>query len=280
MLFRIHFPIRIHCWGGLGSQFYALSTAFQIKERFPKRRIILSLHTGGVTKRSSEINSFLNGLFEIETIDDFTKSVHTESRKSTLRQIVQINFRLLFRKILIKTGFLTQANTEDEFRNIRPWVLSLRGHYFYRLAPSSFYSFLLEILSVYRKPKNSDDSILAVHYRMGDLLKLPEKSIFPVDKLISEVNKVTINHPNISVVVYSDSIIEVRQTLESAGFSQKFRVSDAPTPQVIGECLDADFFIGTNSKVSLWIVNLRRYLGLWDSSYIDGFKQQLYKVGN
>jgi hypothetical protein len=274
----IRIPIRVHCWGGLGSQFYALSTAFQIQELFPHRKIILSLHTGGVTKRVPEITSFLNGLFEIETIDDFIAPSKLESKNLGWNKRVKIGFRLFFKWVLIKSGIWAQANTEDEFKNIRPWLMSLRGHYFYRKIPAKFYNFFLDLLKDYREPKKTDEFILAIHYRMGDLLQLKEKTIFPVDKLITEVNKIAKAHPIMSVIVYSDSPLEARQVLEGAGLSKKFQVSDAPTLQVIGECLGVDFFIGTNSKVSLWIVNLRRYMGMAESSYIDGFEQQLYEV--
>ena len=78
------------------------------------------------------------------------------------------------------------------------------------------------------------------------------------------------------IVVFSESLIEAREKLVSAGLQREFMVSDIPTAQLIGQSLEADFFIGTNSKISLWIVNLRRYLGLADFNYLEGFDRHLY----
>jgi len=269
-------PLKVHCWGGLGSQLYALATAMQIKEKFTKRRIVLSLHTGGVTKRDPEITQMLKGLFEIEQIDDYLINLEPESMNRSFNLNPQTTAKLLIRKILIKTGFIGLANTNEEFKKIRPWILSLRGHYFYRQPTPNFYDYLLSQITDYRKPKSNSNFILAIHYRIGDLLTLAQKSVYPAEKIVAEVNRVAKVWPNASVVVYSDSPQEVRQILVSAGLWQQFEVSGGSTLQVIGECLDADFFIGTNSKVSLWIVNIRRYLGLVESNYLQGFERQLY----
>ena len=64
-------PIRVHCWGGLGSQLYALSTAYDLKIKYPKRKIKLVLHTGGVTKRVSELDFIPTSDFDLIQINDF-----------------------------------------------------------------------------------------------------------------------------------------------------------------------------------------------------------------
>ena len=111
---------------------------------------------------------------------------------------------------------------------------------------------------------------------MGDLLKLQSKSPLVADKLVHKINSVLLHQPDPSIVVFSESLIEVRQKLVSAGLQREFVVSDLPTVQLIGQSLEADFFIGTNSKISLWIVNLRRYLGLAEGNHLEGFDRHLY----
>jgi hypothetical protein len=64
--------------------------------------------------------------------------------------------------------------------------------------------------------------------------------------------------------------------LRNAGVTQEISLIRASTLQVLGQCLDVDFFIGTNSKVSLWIVNMRRFLGRAEANFLEGFDQQLY----
>ena len=267
-------PLKVHCWGGLGSQLYALATAMQLQERFVKRRIILVLHTGGVTKRASEVKTINNGLFVIKQVDDYAINSDPESMNQISNQDLRAKANLIVKKVLIKTGFLGLANTTEEFKKMRPWVISVKGHYLYRQPPLSFYDYLLSQISGYRQLKKKNNHVLAIHYRLGDLLNLSQKSIYPVEKIVSEVVRVTKVWPDASVVVYSDSPQEVRQILVSAGLRQQFEVSGGSTLQVVGECLDADFFIGTNSKISLWIVNIRRYLGLVESNYLQGWPEQ------
>ena len=48
--------VQIHCWGGLGSQLNAWATAEAIKQKFKHKSVAIILHTGGVTKRISEID--------------------------------------------------------------------------------------------------------------------------------------------------------------------------------------------------------------------------------
>jgi len=49
-------PIRVHCWGGLGSQLFGWSLYEDLQIRYPSRRIHVYLHQGGVTQRPSEID--------------------------------------------------------------------------------------------------------------------------------------------------------------------------------------------------------------------------------
>ena len=62
--------IKIHCWGGIGSQLFTLALALDLNKRYPKRPIKFIFHTGGVTRRSLEID-FLPEKFRYEVKDDF-----------------------------------------------------------------------------------------------------------------------------------------------------------------------------------------------------------------
>ena len=67
------YKLRIHCWGGLGSQLYAVALIYDLLKRFPKRKITLYLHTSGATRRHSEIEGIAD-IFEIKQVDDFKTS--------------------------------------------------------------------------------------------------------------------------------------------------------------------------------------------------------------
>ena len=64
--------LRIHSWGGLGSQLFALSLIFDLVRKFPKKRIELIHHTAGVTRRLFEVDFMLNSKTELVVKDDFT----------------------------------------------------------------------------------------------------------------------------------------------------------------------------------------------------------------
>ena len=67
------FPISVHCWGGLGSQFFAWATVEKLKIKFPHREIRIILHTSGVTERFSEID-FLSKEITLKQINDYKPS--------------------------------------------------------------------------------------------------------------------------------------------------------------------------------------------------------------
>ena len=268
--------LKVHCWGGLGSQLFALAHAYELRRKFPNRKILLLLHTSGETERYSELDFLGNSEFEIRQIKDFKQSSFNQSSQIRRVQRIQNQINLTAKKMLSKTGFICSANTTEEFYGLPPWVIATRGHYFNRVIASSFFDFLLKHIRVDKKTNNEKGFKLVIHYRMGDLLEFQSKSPLAADKIVHKINSVLLHQPDPIIVVFSESLIEAREKLVSAGLQREFMVSDLPTAQLIGQSLEADFFIGTNSKISLWIVNLRRYLGLADFNYLEGFDRHLY----
>ena len=268
--------LRVHCWGGLGSQLFALAHAYELRKKFPNRKILLLLHTSGASERFSELDFLSNSDLEIRQVKDFKKSSFNQSAQIRRVQRIKNRINLIAKKMLFQAGFICTANTTEEFYGLRPWVISTRGHYVNRAISPSFFDFLLKHIRVNKVNNNEKGFKLVIHYRMGDLLKLQSKSPLVADKLVHKINSVLLHQPDPSIVVFSESLIEVRQKLVSAGLQREFVVSDLPTVQLIGQSLEADFFIGTNSKISLWIVNLRRYLGLAEGNHLEGFDRHLY----
>jgi len=274
MKFFNFIPLSVHCWGGLGSQLYALSTAYDLKIKYPRRKIKLVLHTSGVTKRVSELDFIPTCDFELIQINDF----HARSN-DYLNQVESNKIRLKrsLVKILYRFNFIASANSNAEFDNILPWTVSTRGHYFNREVSTHFYEYLLKHIRLYEKPLTQSEFEIAIHYRMGDLLTLSEKSISPAYKIIDAVRQVQKTHNNSKIYVYSDSPQIAKETLFNAGLTDEFAVRDLSTIEVIRSCVGANYFIGTGSKVSLWIVNIRRHLGRINDNYLEGFDVNLYK---
>jgi len=266
-------PLRVHCWGGLGSQLYALAVAYDLQRKYPKRKIKLLLHTGGVTKRVSELD-FIDSIgFEIIQISDF--QIPDKAHKNWVKSN-KIRVKRLLIKILYFFKFIVSANSETNFDSIQPWTVSIRGHYFNRKVSTHFYEYLLKHIKIEEKQFSRSQFEIAIHYRMGDLLTLSEKSISPANKIIELVRQIQKSHSNLKINVYSDSPQVAKKTLFSAGLTDEFTVWDLPTIEVIQACAGANYFIGTNSKVSLWIVNIRRYMGEINGNYLEGFDTKLY----
>lgn len=267
-------PIRVHCWGGLGSQLYALSLAHDLQIKFPKRNIKLLLHTGGVTNRVSELDFIHNIDFETIQINDFQiqDNEYINQAKS-----IKVVFKRTLVRIIYFLKFIVSANSSTDFDKVYPWTISTRGHYFNREVSTDFYKYLLGHIKFEKKPIIRSQFEIAIHYRMGDLLTLTEKSISPANKIIDAISQVKKNHNNIKINVYSDSPQIAKETLLSAGLTDEFVVSDRSTIDVIRACVYANYFIGTGSKVSLWVVNIRRYMGEMNNNFLEGFDDKLYK---
>jgi hypothetical protein len=269
-----YIPIKVHCWGGLGSQLYALSLAYDLQIKFPKRKVKLLLHTGGVTKRVSELDFIHNINFETVQINDF--QIQDKQYNNQVKSI-KIVLKQIVIKILYIFKFVVSANSNKDFDKVYWWTISTRGHYFNREISTDFYKYLLGHIKLEEKPIIGTQFEIAIHYRIGDLLTLTEKSISPADKIIDAVIKVKKNNNNVKINVYSDSPQIAKETLFNAGLTDKFEVKDLPTIDVIRACIGANYFIGTSSKVSLWVVNIRRYMGEMNNNFLEGFDDKLYK---
>lgn len=233
------------------------------------------LHTGGVTKRLSELEFIHNIDFDIIQVNDFRNQ---DKEFKTQIELNKTRLRRFLTTILYFFNFVVSANSDLEFDKVRPWTFSTRGHYFNRKVSSNFYSYLLEYLDIKKKPLNRSRFELAIHYRMGDLLSLSTKSITPANKIIDIIIQIKKVSKNLHINVYSDSPRIAKETLIQAGLTDGFQVKDLPTIDVIRACIEADYFIGTGSKVSLWIVNIRRYSGEITHNYLEGFDDKLFEL--
>jgi hypothetical protein len=244
--------IRVHSWGGLGSQLFALASAFQIHQKFPRRKIQLWVHSAGVTKRSLELELSLDWL-EILYVNDFQVSTFTKGAAS-LRS--SFDFRKTLKNFLILLGFVSPANTDSEFKRIKPWFLSLRGHYSHRGVDSKSLDFLAEILNIDISGASKVNSI-GVHYRLGDLLTLDSKTSISEMYLIQVLKDLTEHSETRNIDVYTDSKTEALDRLKF--FEPNLSVLTLDTLETVRILTKYQNFVGTNSKVSIWITLFRLY---------------------
>ena len=249
--------LKIHSWGGLGSQLHALSIAHDLKQNFPTRKLILIHHTSGVSRRFFELKSIIDKNIELKVVDDFRED---KTRLTNGRRYQE--FSLLIMKKILKLFSIIVYIDDCDFSRIKFWTVEVRGHYSKKEISDEFFKNCIKMFSVNEGTHKSLTNTLVIHYRLGDLLKLTEKSIISSEQLIGEIKIALKSNKYKQVVVYSDSIEVAKQKLiQLDHFFKNITYSNAPTIEVIKNSINVDFFIGTNSKVSFWIERFRRSIG-------------------
>jgi hypothetical protein len=89
---------------------------------------------------------------------------------------------------------------------------------------------------------------------------LANKSIIDPSYVIEKIRKIAETDKLEQILVYSDTISEAKKLLFPIENLYNFiRFSDEPTFTVVQHAISAKHFIGTSSKVSIWISMLRKY---------------------
>jgi hypothetical protein len=63
--------LRVHSWGGLGSQLFVLAFIYDLRKKFPKKKILLVHHTSGVSRRLFELDSILESEILLKVTDGY-----------------------------------------------------------------------------------------------------------------------------------------------------------------------------------------------------------------
>jgi hypothetical protein len=250
--------LKIHSWGGLGSQLHALSLTHDLKQKFPRRKLILIHHTSGVSRRLFESDIFLDKGIELRVVDDYKYRKGIDTGK---KLYLNKSIRSLVKYILNIFSISVDIDRKYPSR-IRFWTMELRGHYSKLEVNENFMKLCVKSLSAEDSSNTENQDALIIHYRLGDLLSLVEKSIISPKKIVNEVKKVSKLYKFKQVIVFSDSVGVAKQKLSDLNsIYDQIRYSDAPTIEVMEYAIGGNFFIGTNSKVSFWIENFRRSIG-------------------
>jgi len=245
----------VHCWGGLGSQLFAYSISELLYQKYPKKDIRLVLHTSGVTKRSPAIK-FVGQKFQIISKDDFNEHSSVDVQKIKPRQIMKHNIKF----ILKKTYFLLEGNTTSELKKIKPWTLILRGHYSYAEIPDLILKKMKqnfeELLQLNFKGEYEKNIYIGVHYRLGDLVTITNKSPIGPNSITEFISKVAIDQQIKETHIYSDDLVLAKKLLETQLTDSVF-YKDLDIWAMMANLMHCRYFIGTNSKISIWITLFR-----------------------
>lgn len=245
--------IRVHVWGGFGSQLFALIAVERLKNRYPKRAIKLIFHSSGVTMRKAEMpQKWLEQVSSIH-IDDFVEQAVQKSKLvdksffSNVQKLALISLKYI--------GVVNNLNFESEFKELSPWFLTSRGHYSHISLSINDLLFIRDLLL---DGSYSPDGLiegLSIHLRLGDLLELDSKSRIESPRINSILEGMKRSSP---LYILSDSPTEIVQeeTKDIPKFTYTTIMNLGPI-QTINFCWSQNVFIGTNSKLSIWIALLR-----------------------
>ena len=259
--------IKVHSWGGLGSQLFALAVVFEINMRIPNRNIELIHHTAGVTKRFFELELMLNLKSALKIIDDY-KELNNQLQYPSVKFIRKLLVRGI-KLILNKTRISIDLDDNPNLNRIKPWTLEIRGHYSKRHIESFFLEECIRFFNNFNTDPEELSESLIVHYRLGDLLIITEKTFIAPHRVTRRIAEIKETYPVKRAIIYSDSIEEAKIKLEKINnMFSLVNFIDAPTQTVIQNSINSPYFLGTNSKVSLWIVKFRNHLGV-PSQIID-----------
>lgn len=259
-------PIRIHCWGGFGSQLYALSVCNELGKR-SGRRLILTFHTGGVTRRIPEILELLTEI-EYVIVDDFerAKNAH-QAGPSNLRKTL----RQLVKRALTYVGVLTSLDKESDFNQLPFWVMQIRGHYANLPVSTEFF---VRFFSQYvpKLTENVKSTYIGIHYRLGDLLTLSNKEFIAPARMVKILQTLKESRAggSLDVLISSDSINFATELLGRGltGYEVSTTSNDGTILEEIARLIQSDIFIGTNSKVSSWVSLIRLHLVPGSTNYL------------
>ena len=265
-------PLKIHVWGGLGSQLFAVALVFSLKNRFPRRELLIVLHSSGVTRRSPEVVNLFPEFNYIE-VDDFSGRISHDSE--ILRKSPKNSVRKIARFLALSFGLLAEEN-DGKTRKTYPWTLSVRGHYFHR---SISHLFIQKLASRLEETCAPNISLLkheaAVHYRLGDLLELSNKKPIESERISEVLRGLKIVQV---ITVLSDSPVKALSLLKESSKGESLQVLNLKTPETILVASRSNFFVGTSSKISYWITLIRLPNSPENSTYMPNEDADILKI--
>ena len=251
MPFLNKLTLKIHCWGGLGSQLLALNYYLRVQELYPRKRIILVLHTGGITARNSEID-FLSNKINLLKVDDYRAGSNDKQSHTT-----DSNSVFNFVKAIIKplaNNFRFVITDDKKVLKVKFWTFSVRCTYTSNILRKQDIVHMADILGI--TSNSAEQNFTGVHYRMGDLPTLKPSALVPLNSISEVINDLVKAGAVIDKVrIYSDSIVENSNLQLPKEIDSEWKSVD--TLQTISELSKAQYFIGTSSKVSLWVAIFR-----------------------
>ncbi len=244
--------LRIHAWGGLGSQLFAVALLRDLQISYPERRITIFLHTGGVTRRNPEVVELFPEI-SFSFNDDYV--ISKADGNSGLPSLSSVISRLL-KRLLTFLSIIQSCDDDASVKRVRFWTRSIRGHYSYRTINTEFLKILSERLQITHQSNEIRDGLCSIHYRLGDLLLLENKRPLSPVTILNELKRLDRLTGFSAFEIFSDSPAHAIELLNPHG-RQCMSAPDLDTVSVLVRAIQTEHFLGTSSKVSFWIAGIR-----------------------
>jgi hypothetical protein len=266
--------LRVHSWGGFGSQLFAAHAILRIQKLFPYRRIKVIIHSSGVTKRTKEVDFSLIGINAFQKEDFEQLKLDSIEKKGEKRLILVI--KMLALNILKALRFVFFIIDEKLFLRIKPWTISLRCHYtdiqLDRLC-------VVELYNLLGLGKNDIRMVntIAVHYRLGDLLHLPNKSPISTERVEDVIKELDLKSPILRLTTDS-TVFESKAFLSTSAILGAVNPENNSPLNTVRLCVTSEVFIGTTAKISIWVAAFRQLIHD-QRSYMPEEMQWISRIG-
>lgn len=253
--------LRIHSWGGFGSQLFTAYIILKVQNRYPGRRIKVVVHTSGVTRRFSEFNFEQLGTKVIQVEDYKNLKIQSYPRVDSFRRNFCL-FKSLKQNVSQALNWLRIiqfANSDESFNSIMPWTLGLRGHYTRISLNTELIHCLYKILFEKSSFLTNRNRQLIIHYRLGDLLHLEEKSPIKPHRIEKLLLLGGYNH-TASIVLSDSNEREFRDFVSGNTTLSSIRLENLQPLHSLWLCINSETFIGTGTKLSLWAAIFRDFI--------------------
>lgn len=250
--------LRVHSWGGFGSQLFTAYVILKVQKRYPGRRIKVIVHTSGVTRRVSEFDFTKLGA-QVVQIEDF-ESIETQHKTAINPLHQSLNIPKFLKKIVFRVlkalHIVQTADTNQSFDSVSLWTLALRGHYTRLSLDKELITSLYKILFDNRGFQVSTNGSAIIHYRLGDLLNLVEKSPISPERVEKVLDLAGLKIESIKVLSDS-SESEYRNFVTGSRVLSSLTLENLEPLPSLWLCITANLFIGTGTKLSLWAAIFR-----------------------
>jgi hypothetical protein len=252
---------------------YAWAFFEDLHRIYPKRRKKLVIHTGANIKMKNEISDFFDGRY-LKVVDDFKsgtknpvyRSVFIENTKEEkghekiIRKVGSFTKRTLL-NLLLRSNLIKLCSGSDVLNSLSSMTIWIRGTYYKRGISRNTLSLMimrLALRNINFSLERNEDKRLVVHYRLNDLLTIGSKS--PIERSrISDCIQKSVQEQDIRVVrVLSDSpdVAKERISVDNIELLTENLSNGWDTLKAL---IAADYFLGTNSKITEWAVIFRLY---------------------